>query len=98
MIRIFKGEYEIEVVKETLTLKRENRFMDNDFKIQSNSYPFMIIESDATRLALGSKESISVNRNVYHEVQVITPEGNFIGELQVLTYTKNFRKCNLRFF
>lgn len=98
MIRIFKAEHEIEVVKETLTLKRDNRFMDNDFKIQSNSYPFMIIENEATRLALGSKESVSVNRSTYHEVQVITPEGNFVGELQILTYTKNFRKCNLRFF
>lgn len=98
MIRIFKDEHEIEVVKETLTLTRDNRFMDNDFKIQSNSYPFMIIENEATRLALGSNISTSKNREQFHEVQVITPEGNFVGELQILTYTKNFRKCNLRFF
>nr|WP_297306450.1 hypothetical protein [uncultured Flavobacterium sp.] len=98
MIRIFKGEHEIEVVKDTLTLKRENRFMDNDFKIQSNSYPFMIIENEATRLALSSNISTSKKREQFHEVQVITPEGNFVGELQILSYTKNFRKCNLVFY
>ncbi len=98
MIRIFKGTHEIEVVKETLTLKRENRFMDNDFKIQSNSYPFMIIENEATRMALSSNISTSKSREQFHEVQVITPEGNFVGELQILSYTKSFRKCNLVFY
>lgn len=98
MIRIFKGEHEIEVVKNTLTLKRENRFMDNDFKIQSNSYPFMIVENEATRLALTSNISTSKTREQFHEVQVITPEGNFVGELQILSYNKNFRKCNLVFY
>lgn len=97
MIRIFKGEHEIEVVRDTLTLKRDNKFMDNDFRVQSNSYPFMIVESEATRLALGSRDALSVQRTTFHDVQVITPEGNFVGELQILNYTKNFRKCNLRF-
>lgn len=98
MIRIFKDGYEIDVVKETLTITRDNKFLDNDFKIQANSFPFMIIENESTRKALGSNIISSANRNIYYQVVVITPEGTFEGELQILSYLKNYRKCNLRFY
>lgn len=98
MITILKNGIEIDVVKETLTINRDNKFLDNDFKIQANSYPFMIIENENTRLALGSRNETSVNRNTFHSVMVITPEGNFEGELQILSYLPNYRKCNLRFY
>jgi len=98
MITILKNGIQIEVVKESLTINRENKFLDNDFRIQANSYPFMIVENENTRQALGSRNETSVNRNTFHDVVVVTPEGNFEGELQVLSYLNNYRKCNLRFF
>lgn len=98
MIKIFKDSVEIEVYKETLTINRDNKFLDNDFKIQANSYPFMIVENESTRKALGSRLPTSTFRDTFHKVQVLTPEGTFEGELQILGYLKNSRKCNLRFY
>lgn len=98
MIKIFKDGIEIEVYKETLTINRDNKFLDNDFKIQANSYPFMIVENESTRKALGSRLPTSTFRDTFHKVQVLTPEGTFEGELQILGYLKNARKCNLRFY
>lgn len=98
MIKIFKDNVEIEVYKETLTINRDNKFLDNDFKIQANSYPFMIVENESTRKALGSRLPTSTFRDTFHKVQVLTPEGTFEGELQILSYLKNSRKCNLRFY
>lgn len=98
MIRIFKDDIEIDVVKDTLTINRDNKFLDNDFKIQANSFPFMIIENEKTHRVLGSKQTTSGLRNTFHKVSVLTPEGTFEGELQILAYLKNFRKCNLRFY
>lgn len=98
MIKIYKAGVEIEVYKETLTINRDNKFLDNDFKIQANSYPFMIVENDNTRMALGSRLSTSTLRDTFHKVTVVTPEGTFEGELQILGYLKNARKCNLRFY
>ena len=98
MIKIYKDGVEIDIVKDTLTITRDSKILDEDFKIQANSYPFMIVENDKTRLLLGSKLATSVLRNTYHLVTVLTPEGTFEGELQILKYLKNFRKCNLKFY
>lgn len=98
MIKIFKNETELDYVKDTLSITKESNFLDNDFKIQSSTYPFLIIENQNTIDALGSRNVSSINREIYHDVTVVTPDGVYNGELQVLSYTNNYRKCNLRFF
>lgn len=98
MIQIIKDYVPLDIVKESLTISRENRYLDNDFKIQASSFPFLIIENENTRAVLGSKMSSSFYRDTYHKVSVVTPEGTFEGELQILSYLKNYRKCNLRFY
>lgn len=98
MIKIFINEMELDVVKETLSISKESKLLDNDFKIQNSSYPFLIIENEKSRQLLGSNHLSSVSKKTYHQVKVLTPEGVFNGELQILSYTKNFRKCNLIFY
>ena len=98
MIKIFKEDIELDIVRETLSISKESKYLDNDFKVQANTYPFLIVENKKTRQILGSNHPTSKNRNTYHEVTVVTPEGVFMGELQILNYTSSYRKCNLKFY
>ena len=98
MIKILKNGIELDLVKESLSINRENKYLDNDFRIQATNYPFLVIENDNTRNALGSRVVNSNLRDTFHIVSVITPEGTFEGELQILSYLNNYRKCNLKFY
>lgn len=96
-LRIFVNDTEIDFVKETLTIKKENNALISNFKVSHSSYPFLIIENDKTLEALGPREITSINKSKIIPVKVIELGAVYYGELQVLTFLKGFRKCNLKY-
>lgn len=96
LISIYKNGVELDYIQETLTIKKENNLLGEDIKFTHNSFPFLIIENENTERLLGSNHLLSVNKQ-YFDIDVITLDGKFKGELQVLEYTANYRKCNIRY-
>ncbi|WP_289659542.1 hypothetical protein [Flavobacterium panacagri] len=95
--KIIANNIEIDFVKETLTVKNENNLLSRDFKVSASAYPFLIIENRRTQLALGTRDLASIKKKKIIQVIVFDGSEKFYGELQILSYLKGFRKCNLRF-
>lgn len=96
LISLFVNGIELDYIKETLNIKKENQLLGGDIKFTHNSYPFLIIENEKSEQALGKNHLQSV-QSQYYEITVITLEGKFVGELQVLECMTNYRKCNIRY-
>lgn len=97
LIKIIANNIEIDFVKDTLTIKSENNALSRDFKVSASSYPFLVIENRNTKLALGTKDIASVNKNKTIDVIVFEGGEKFYGELQILSFLNGFRKCNLKY-
>ena len=97
VIRIIAGGIELDFVKESLTIKKENNAFIQDFKVSHSSYPFLIIENERTKQALGTRDITSVLKKKVIEVTVIEMGTRFYGELQVLSNLNGYRKCNVRY-
>lgn len=96
LVSIFINGIEIDYIQETLNIKKENNLLGEGIKFTHNSYPFLIIENENTEKALG-KNNILNTQSQYFEVDVITLDGKYVGELQVLECMAHYRKCNVRF-
>lgn len=96
-ITIIAENIELEYVPETLTLKRDNNSFQTDFKVTHTSNPFLIVENQQTKEALGPRDITSVGKKKIVEVDVIELGEKYKGELQILDYINGFRKCNLKY-
>lgn len=97
IIRIIAGGLELDVVRETLAIKKENNAFINDFKVTHSTFPFLIVENEKTKTALGPRDMTSVLKRKMVPVTVIEMGERFYGELQVLTYMAGYRKCNIKY-
>ena len=96
-ITIIAENIELEYVPETLTLKRDNNSFQTDFKVTYTSNPFLIVENQQTKDALGPRDITSVGKKKIIEVDVIELGEKYKGEIQILDYINGFRKCNLKY-
>jgi hypothetical protein len=97
LIRLFFGDTELNFVKETLTIKKENNAFVRDFKISHSSVPFLMIEDSNCKKALGSRDITSIGKPKTVQVTVYEGGEKYYGELQVISYSPGFRKCNLKY-
>jgi len=97
LIKIIANGIELNFVKETLTIKKDNNSFILDFKISHSSVPFLIIENKAAKDALGSRDITSVNKPIIIEVNVFESGKKYIGYLEQLSVIPGFRKCNLKY-
>ena len=97
LIKIFANDIELDFVKETLSIKKENTALTRDFKVAHSTFPFLIIENLAAKQALGTRALASVNKIKTVEVTVFEGGKKYLGELQILSYLNGFRKCNLKY-
>jgi len=97
LLKIIANDIEIDFVKETLNIKKENNAMIRNFTVSHSSYPFLIIENEKAVLALGTREITSVNKKKTVTVKVFENDIEFVGELQIISYLKGYRKGNLKF-
>lgn len=96
-IKIIASNIELDFVRETLTIKNENNSLSRDFKVSASVIPFLIIENQKTKLALGTRDLSSIKKKKVFDVVVLDGDSKFFGELEVLSYLNGFRKCNLRY-
>jgi len=97
LLKIIANDTEIDFVKETLSIKTENNALSRDFKVSASNYPFLIIENDNTRKALGTRDIASIKKNKVIEVIVFEGGKKYYGELKILSYINGFRKCDLKY-
>ena len=97
LIKIIANNTELHFIKETLTIKKENNALSQDFKVAHSQHPFLIIENENCKKALGTRDITSINKKRVVEVTVIEGNDKYYGELQILSYLKGYRKCNLKF-
>lgn len=97
LIKIFANDIELDFVKESLSIKKENTALSRDFKVAHSTFPFLIIENLAAKQALGTRALASVNKIKTVEVTIFEGGKKYLGELQILSYLNGFRKCNLKY-
>ncbi|SEG32042.1 hypothetical protein [Flavobacterium urumqiense] len=97
LIKIIANNIELDFVKETLSIKKENNALNRDFKVSYSSIPFLIIENANTKKALGTRDLSSVKKIKTIDVVVFEGGKKYSGELQILSYLNGFRKCNLKY-
>jgi len=97
LIKIVANGIEIDFVRESLSIKKENNALNRDFKVSYSSIPFLIIENTNAKKALGTRELASVNKLKTVDVLVFESGKKYTGELQILSYINGFRKCNLKY-
>lgn len=97
LIKIIANNIELEVVKETLTIIKENNAFINDFKVSYSDFPFLIVENSNTKKALGSRDITSVNKPKIVPVIVEELNEKYFGELQILSYLKGYRKVTIKY-
>lgn len=97
IVRIFANDIELNFKKTSLTLKKENNSLSDDFKVTHSSFPFLIIEDENCKRALGSSDITSINKKKIIPVTVLEFGVKYYGELQQLSVQKGFRKCNLKY-
>jgi len=97
IIRIISNGIELDYVRESLSIKRENNAFISQFKVSYSTYPFLIIENQKTAAVLGTRDLTSVLKTRIVPVVIYEMGEKFYGELEILTYLKGYRKCNLKF-
>ena len=96
-LRIFINSIELDIVYDSLNVTKENNLFSKDFRLQSNSYPFLIVENENARKAFGSSDITSLLKKNKFTATVFFDNDEFEGEIKVLSIQKNFRKCDLNF-
>lgn len=97
LIKIIANNIELDVVKETLTIIKENNAFIDDFKVSYSDFPFLIVENSNTKKALGSRDITSVNKPKIVPVIVEELNEKFFGELQILSYLNGYRKVTIKY-
>lgn len=97
LLKIVANNYELDFVKESLTIRKENNAMIRNFKVSHSTFPFLIVENKKTKEALGPRDITSVNRVKTIKVDVYENDIKFYGVLEVISYLGKYRKCNLKY-
>lgn len=97
LIRIEKDGVILDFVKESLTIRKENNAMIRNFKVSHSNFPFLIVENKKAKTALGPRDITSVNKVKIINVDVYENDLKYYGQLEVVSYLKNYRKCNLKY-
>lgn len=97
IIRIFANDIELNFKKNSLTLKKENNSLSQDFKVTHSSHPFLIIDDENSKTALGSTDITSVSKKKIIPVVVLEFGVKYYGELQQLSVQGKYRKCDLKY-
>ncbi|MBQ0907466.1 hypothetical protein KBJ98_01990 [Flavobacterium sp. F-328] len=97
LIKIIANNYELEIVRETLTITKENNSFSNDFKVSRSDFPFLIVENSKTKKAIGSRDITSFNKPKVVPVVVEELNERYYGQLQIISYLPGFRKVTLRY-
>ncbi|MES2813234.1 MAG: hypothetical protein V4670_12240 [Bacteroidota bacterium] len=88
---------EIDFVKNSLTVKKENNAFSTEFKVSYSSFPFLIIENAKTKLALGNRDITSLNKKKVIDVIIEEAGVIYYGQIQQLSFLNGFRKANLKY-
>lgn len=97
LIKIIANDIEIDIVKETLNITKENNSFVNDYKVYRSDFPFLIVENSKAIKALGARGIDSVNKPKIVSVIVFELNERYHGELQILSYLNGFRKVTLKY-
>lgn len=97
LIKIIANEIELDIVKETLNITKENNALINDYKVSYSDFPFLILENSKTIKALGAREITAINKPKIVPVIVEELNEKYYGELQILSYMNLFRKVTLKY-
>lgn len=97
LIKIYANFIELDIVKETLTIVKENNALIQDFKVSYSENPFLVIENENTLLALGTRDITSIKKIKVVDVFVFELGEKYFGKIQILSYEKGFRKCTLKY-
>lgn len=97
LIRIEKDGVVLDFVKESLTIRKENNALIRNFKVSSSSFPFLIVENKKAKVALGTRDVTSVNKTKTVTVDVYENDLKYYGQLEIVSYLKGYRKCNLKY-
>lgn len=97
LLKIVYNDIELDFVRETLTIKKENNALIRNFKVSHSSRPFLIVENEAAKKVLGPRDITSINKVKTIQVTVFENDIQYYGELQMLSYLKGFRKVNLKY-
>lgn len=97
LIRIVANDLELDFVKETLTIRKENNALIRSFKVSHSNFPFLIVDNKKTKEALGPRDITSVSKVKTIAVDVYENDLKYFGELQIISYLKGYRKCNLKY-
>lgn len=97
LLKIIANDYELDSVKETLNIKKENNALSAEFKVSHSSVPFLIVENDNCKQGLGTRDLASVKKKKVVEVVVFEGNDKYYGEIQILSYLNGYRKCNLKY-
>lgn len=97
IIKIYANDILLNIKKDTLTLKKENNSLSMDFKVVHSSFPFLIVDDEACKTALGSSDITSTTKKKIIPVTVLELGVKYYGELQQMSVIKGYRKCNLKY-
>lgn len=97
IIRIVKDNLELDFVKETLSIRKENNALIRNFKVSHSNFPFLVVENKTTKQILGPREVTSVNKNRVVTVDVYENDLKYYGELTIKEYLNGYRKCDLKY-
>lgn len=97
LIQIIANGITLDYVKETLTIREDNTALFGDLKMQYANHPFLILENERTKTALGPNVLQSDLKKKVHEVIVLIQGERFKGVLTILSYLPNYRKCDLKY-
>lgn len=97
LIKLVASGIELDFVKETLSIRKENNAMIRNFKVAHSNFPFLIVENKKTIDALGPQDLTSISKVKTIVIDVYENDLKYYGELQILSYLNGFRKCNLKY-
>ena len=97
LIKIIANNIELDIVKETLTITKENTSMSSDFKVACSDFPFLIVENSKTKKALGGRDITTSNKSKIVPVIVEELNEKYYGELRIMSYLPGFRKVTLKY-
>ncbi|MFK7049869.1 hypothetical protein V3Q77_08205 [Flavobacterium davisii] len=97
-IKIKKNNIYLDYVSDSLNIKEENYSFSSEIKLNSSSFPFLIIENENTSLVLGSRDITSINKKKNISIEVEFLGITYEGVLSTISFIPGFRKCNIKFF
>jgi len=97
MLQIIINNISLPIVAETLRIKKENSVFSNSFTISRSSKPFLVVDNEITRKALGVTNLYTLRTKVIQNAKVIDNEEQFDAEVTVIENVRGGIKCDLKY-